>query len=512
MKTIISSQRTSLSFDYENQRKLMKEERFAGKQNSAGEMGHRIAKHSYDKDQAYNNGLGQLVKSTYYVLDAQGNTMATYEREVDENTQQISFAQTEKFIYGSSRLGVQNCNIALLGSQNNVYLQSTVAHRIGKKGYEFSNHLGNVLSVISDKLIPHSNGATIDYWLADILQSTDYSPFGVQLSGRNLKLSGNNVPYVYGFNGMEADDEMKGDGNSYDFGERMFDTRLGRWLTIDAFYTKYPSMSPYSFAGNSPISFVDHGGDSIYLVINGVAYNVAKHQTAWGSQEIKDMAYFTLKSTEEGQRILDKYKNSNQTNVYIAISDVADENTEDNSFSQAHTSQFAVRDESGKMLNEDPPKGTPLPSSGDHDVFAGVSTKSTGSAFMIVINKDYLTGALTNGVKPDRYTIAAVLYHEMRAHIEMSNAVNAEVEKRMQALPVAERTAEKRGELTDLVSHEKYGSYGSPSPTSDSTNFTVSNGSARWAKPAWTIFKQLHKLRNSNIEKSQQSSSTNNGG
>jgi hypothetical protein len=121
-------------------------------------MGHRIAKHSYDKNQAYNNGLGQLVKSTYYVLDAQGNTIATYERAVDENTLQISYAQTEKFIYGSSRLGVQNCNIALLGSQNNTYTQTTVAHRIGKKGYELSNHLGNVLSVISDKAIPHNNG------------------------------------------------------------------------------------------------------------------------------------------------------------------------------------------------------------------------------------------------------------------------------------------------------------------------------------------------------------------
>ncbi len=43
MKTIIPSQRTSLSFDYENQRELMKEERFAGKQNSAGEMGGNVS-------------------------------------------------------------------------------------------------------------------------------------------------------------------------------------------------------------------------------------------------------------------------------------------------------------------------------------------------------------------------------------------------------------------------------------------------------------------------------------
>ena len=144
-----------------------------------------------------------------------------------------------------------------MGSQNNVYLQSTVAHRIGKKGYEFSNHLGNVLSVISDKLIPHSNGATIDYWLADILQSTDYSPFGVQLSGRNLKLSGNNVPYVYFYQGSEMDKEVKGDGNSYTTTFRQLDPRLGRWMSLDPLMYVFPWQTPYNSMDNNPIYFND---------------------------------------------------------------------------------------------------------------------------------------------------------------------------------------------------------------------------------------------------------------
>ena len=46
---------------------------------------------------------------------------------------------------------------------------------------ELSNHLGNVLSVISDKVIPHPSGSTVAYYKADILQSQDYSPFGVKL-------------------------------------------------------------------------------------------------------------------------------------------------------------------------------------------------------------------------------------------------------------------------------------------------------------------------------------------
>ena len=228
-------------------------------------FGHRVAKHSYDKNQAFNNGLGQLVKSTYYVLDAQGNTMATYERAVDENTLQISYAQTEKFIYGSSRLGVQNCNIALLGSQNNTYTQTTVAHRIGKKGYELSNHLGNVLSVISDKVIPHSNGSTIDYWQADILQSTDYSPFGVQLDGRGGSVS----DYRYSFQGQESDNEVKGNGNSINFEFRMHDPRVGRFFALDPLKAKYPHNSPYAFSENKVIHAIELEGLECFYTSDG---------------------------------------------------------------------------------------------------------------------------------------------------------------------------------------------------------------------------------------------------
>ncbi|GGD36603.1 hypothetical protein GCM10011343_28070 [Flavobacterium orientale] len=39
--------------------------------------------------------------------------------------------------------------------------------------------------------------------------------------------------YRYGFNGMEKDDEIKGEGNSYDFGARMLDPRVGRWFAPD---------------------------------------------------------------------------------------------------------------------------------------------------------------------------------------------------------------------------------------------------------------------------------------
>lgn len=69
--------------------------------------------------------------------------------------------------------------------------------------------------------------------------------------------------YRYGFQGQEKDDEIKGEGNSYDFGARMYDSRLGRWLTIDPLAGKYPNLSSYNFVANSPIIFVDPDGKII---------------------------------------------------------------------------------------------------------------------------------------------------------------------------------------------------------------------------------------------------------
>jgi len=62
---------------------------------------------------------------------------------------------------------------------------------------------------------------------------------------------------------MEKDDEVKGSGNSYDFGARILDPRLCRWLSIDPLAKKYPYCSPYVAFGNNPNVFIDPGGETL---------------------------------------------------------------------------------------------------------------------------------------------------------------------------------------------------------------------------------------------------------
>jgi RHS repeat-associated protein len=111
--------------------------------------------------------------------------------------------------------------------------------------------------VFSDLKTPiTNNGQTVTGYEVAIIQNSDYSPFGAELDGRTT--SGT---YRRGFNGMEADDEAKGDGNSYDFGARMYDARVGRWLNPDLKEKKYAYISPYTFTNNNPIILKDFDGN-----------------------------------------------------------------------------------------------------------------------------------------------------------------------------------------------------------------------------------------------------------
>ena len=71
--------------------------------------------------------------------------------------------------------------------------------------------------------------------------------------------------YRYGFNGKEKTDEIS--SNGYDFGARIYDGRLGRWLSIDLKSAKYPQYTPYNFVINNPLNVIDPDGKDIIFLI-----------------------------------------------------------------------------------------------------------------------------------------------------------------------------------------------------------------------------------------------------
>lgn len=103
----------------------------------------------------------------------------------------------------------------------------------------------------------------------------DYDAFGSLMPGRNY--SSTTDTYRFGYNGMPSDQEVAGERNSYDFGARIYDPRVGRFLSTDAFSGKFPYFSPYLFAGNTPIMGVDVNGDS--LALSGSRENIKQFTT-----------------------------------------------------------------------------------------------------------------------------------------------------------------------------------------------------------------------------------------
>jgi RHS repeat-associated protein len=93
---------------------------------------------------------------------------------------------------------------------------------------------------------------------------------------------------------MEKDEEVKDAGNSYDFGARIYDSRLGRWLAVDPLYRKYINLSPYNFVDNSMINFKDPDGNKIEI-----AYTLKDKE---GNDNTKYVQYDNGKYYQENKR------------------------------------------------------------------------------------------------------------------------------------------------------------------------------------------------------------------
>ncbi|AYB33473.1 DUF6443 domain-containing protein [Chryseolinea soli] len=88
-----------------------------------------------------------------------------------------------------------------------------------------------------------------------IVQQDDYYPFGLAFNSFRRE---NSMKQDYKFNGKELQDELA--INWLDYGARMNMPEVGRWTATDPLADFFPSLSPYSFAYNNPVRFIDFFG------------------------------------------------------------------------------------------------------------------------------------------------------------------------------------------------------------------------------------------------------------
>lgn len=118
-----------------------------------------------------------------------------------------------------------------------------------------------------DGTITTSSGGTLD-WEAFWRDTTNCKVSrGTSVFCRQ-ELVKRGIAYRFAFNGMEKDDEWSVEGGSYDFGARIYDARVGRFLAIDPKFSLAPHFSPFSFARNSPIINVDSKGEEAVAYID----------------------------------------------------------------------------------------------------------------------------------------------------------------------------------------------------------------------------------------------------
>lgn len=261
---------------------------------------------------------------TYYVRDANGNVMAVYQRsfqhisDADYNDQ-LNCA--ELHLYGSKRVGTNNVDslatytftdASFTDNYGNTFgaaiydalppvtpcttaCKNNYRRKLGKKQYEIPNHLGNVLATVSDRKlskdvysyttsgsgnykydavrnmyhavtagtgthnrVTSSSDNKTDWYTADVISYSDYYAYGEQQHGRFGGV------YRYDFNGKETDPES----DLQDYGARIYNNRLGKWLSTDPLQADYPSISPYTYVANTPLQAIDPDGRLI-IFVNG---------------------------------------------------------------------------------------------------------------------------------------------------------------------------------------------------------------------------------------------------
>lgn len=352
------------------------------------------------------NGSG-----TEYEYDANGNMTSDANKGITGITYNFLNLPTQVSINGNGNTGT----ISYIYDATGVKLEKTVGSSVtayagnyiyengnlqffshpegyvnaGSSGYGYvyqcKDHLGNVRISYTN-----NNGSL------EIIEESNYYPFGLKHKGYNSNVSslGNDVAQRWKFGGKEYQEELGLEW--YDITARNYDPALGRWMNIDPLAEAMRRHSPYNYAFDNPVFFIDP--DGMMPCPNGDCDTFFQGMVDVATQ-------FNQSLLDRGERFVDNPIKSINKGIFDTVDFVADVTNISGILGQENDLYNGIAETAEKVSNfsdlSDREKGSLVMGGA---IVAGelfISKKTKGGSGSVSLDNNALIGAIEGGKKAD---------------------------------------------------------------------------------------------------------------